>query len=62
MCRSDFLQYTMDTVNCQDTSAISLPKWSVAKRNQECKAIGELEMYRNGVNQMNIHGIKPSTF
>ena len=32
--RSNFLQYTTDTVICQDTSAISLMEWSEAERNQ----------------------------
>jgi hypothetical protein len=29
--RSNFLQYTTDTVICQDTSAISLMEWSEAE-------------------------------
>ena len=32
--RSNFLQYTTDTVICQDTSAISLMEWSEAEWNQ----------------------------
>lgn len=32
--RSNFLQYTTDTVICQDTSAISLMEWSAAEWNQ----------------------------
>ena len=32
--RSNYLQYTMDTVICQDTSAISLMEWSEAEWNQ----------------------------
>ena len=32
--RSNYLQYTTDTVICQDTSAISLMEWSAAEWNQ----------------------------
>jgi len=32
--RSNFLQYTTDTVICQDTSAISLMEWSEVEWNQ----------------------------
>lgn len=33
-CRSNFLQYTMDTVNCQGSLDISLLEWSVAEWKQ----------------------------